>query len=61
MTSEKWANMASAKKKALYKEYEKDRKMLRYNKDHLLERLVPSLEMMPKLSTLRHEPAINWV
>jgi hypothetical protein len=64
MTSKKWANMAPAETKALYKKYENDRKMLRYDKDDLLKRLVQSLEMMPKLSTLRHEPAkydeLNW-
>jgi hypothetical protein len=56
--------MASTEKKALYKEYQKDRKMPRYDKDDLLKRLVQSLEMMPKLSTLWHKPAnydeLDW-
>jgi hypothetical protein len=56
MTSEKWASMTCAEKKALYKEYENDRTTLRSDKDDFLEKVVRSLERMPNLSTFQHEP-----
>jgi hypothetical protein len=64
MTSKEWANMASAEKKALYEEYEKNQTTLRSDKDDLLENLVQSLNKMPNLSTFQHDPTnydeLDW-
>lgn len=64
MTSEKWAKMTCAEKKALYDEYENDRTTLRSDKNDFLENVIRSLERMPNLSTFRHEPTdyddMNW-
>jgi hypothetical protein len=56
MTSEKWANMTAAERKALYDEYENDRMTLRFDKNDFLEKVVRSLKRMPNLSTFSHEP-----
>jgi hypothetical protein len=58
MMNEKWADMTSAEKKALYDVYEMNRRTLLSNKDDFLEKVVQSLEKMPNLRTFCHEPTI---